>query len=197
MAVSRRHACKICRPCISHGILERLRRTSGSTASPSRKPPPFSPIRSRGSMTIPNIQSASTESSSSAIQHPSAFCWYSSRNAARLSGSSAHGERTPESATTMRKTSRKRPVVSSNRVAASRRTKRTTAEPSMKPHYDFDYAKSKPNRFASRFTQGAVAVVLDPDVASVFQSSEAVNTFLRSAIEAMPASESSKRKRAS
>ena len=67
----------------------------------------------------------------------------------------------------------------------------------MQPHYDFDYSKSKPNRFASRFTQGAMAVVLDPDVASVFQSSEAVNTFLRSAIEAMPTSELSKRNRAS
>ena len=88
-------------------------------------------------------------------------------------------------------------MVSGNRVAVSHQAKRAKAEPSMQSHYDFDYSKSKPNRFASRFAQGTIAVVLDPDVASVFQSSEAVNTFLRSAIEAMPASESSKRKRAS
>jgi hypothetical protein len=97
----------------------------------------------------------------------------------------------------MKKTSRKGSVVSGNRVAAARRAKRTDPEPSMKQHYDFDYSKSKPNRFASRFSQTAIAVVLDPDVASIFQSSEAVNTFLRSAIEAMPASELSKRKKAS
>jgi hypothetical protein len=33
-----------------------------------------------------------------------------------------------------------------------------------------------------------VAVVLDPDVASVFQSSESVNTLLRSVISALPES---------
>jgi len=33
---------------------------------------------------------------------------------------------------------------------------------------------------------GAVAVVLDPDVASVFQSSDSVNSFLRSVITALP-----------
>ena len=97
----------------------------------------------------------------------------------------------------MKKSSKKRTKVSANRVVASRRGARAAADPQMRPHYDFDYSKSKPNRFASRFAQGGIAVVLDPDVASVFQSSEAVNTFLRSAIEAMPASESTKRKRAS
>jgi hypothetical protein len=66
----------------------------------------------------------------------------------------------------------------------------------MRPHYDFDYSKSRPNRFAARFVEGAVAVVLDPDVASVFRSSEAVNDFLRSAISAMPQPEARKKKRA-
>src|SRR4051794_35862982 len=56
----------------------------------------------------------------------------------------------------------------------------------MRPHYDFDYAKARPNRFAERFTEETVAVVLDPDVANVFQSSDSVNAFLRSAITAMP-----------
>lgn len=64
----------------------------------------------------------------------------------------------------------------------------------LRPHYDFDYAKSRPNRFASRLADGTVAVVLDPDVAAVFRSDEAVNTFLRSAIAAMPAETGKKRR---
>jgi len=56
----------------------------------------------------------------------------------------------------------------------------------MRAEYRFDYAKAKPNRFVSRMKTGAIAVILDPDVASVFRSSEQVNTFLRSVITAMP-----------
>lgn len=56
----------------------------------------------------------------------------------------------------------------------------------MKTEYRFDYAKAKPNRFASRMKTGAVTVILDPDIASVFRSSDAVNTFLRSVIATMP-----------
>jgi hypothetical protein len=56
----------------------------------------------------------------------------------------------------------------------------------LRPHYDFDYSHAKPNRFAARFDENAVVVVLEPDVANVFHSSEAVNKFLRSAIAAMP-----------
>lgn len=49
--------------------------------------------------------------------------------------------------------------------------------------YRFDYAKSRRNRFAARMTKGVVAVVLDPDVASAFSTSAAVNAALRSMIE--------------
>jgi hypothetical protein len=42
------------------------------------------------------------------------------------------------------------------------------------------------NRFAGRFKGGTVAGVLDPDVASVFRSSESVNALLRSVISALP-----------
>ena len=56
----------------------------------------------------------------------------------------------------------------------------------MSREYRFDYKKSKPNRFASRVEKGTVAVVLDPDVAEVFKSSESVNALLRSVIAAMP-----------
>ena len=70
----------------------------------------------------------------------------------------------------------------------------STKPDDLRPHYDFDYAKSRPNRFASRLTGGTVAIVLDPDVAEVFRSDEAVNTFLRSAIAAMPADTGKKRR---
>ena len=56
----------------------------------------------------------------------------------------------------------------------------------MRPEYHFDYGKARPNRFAGRIQAGAVAVVLDPDVASVFGSSDTVNALLRSVIAAMP-----------
>jgi len=52
--------------------------------------------------------------------------------------------------------------------------------------YRFDYRKSRPNRFAPLMKNKAVAVVLDSDVASVFQSPESVNSLLRSVITALP-----------
>lgn len=57
----------------------------------------------------------------------------------------------------------------------------------MRSHYDFDYSKARPNRFAERFKNETIAVILDADVADVFNSSESVNTVLRSAIRAMRA----------
>ena len=49
----------------------------------------------------------------------------------------------------------------------------------MRRKYRFDYRKSRPNRFAPLMKEGAVAVVSDPDVASVFRSPESVNSLLR------------------
>jgi len=69
-------------------------------------------------------------------------------------------------------------------VASKPRAKRDT----MREEYRFDYSKAKPNRFAARMSPVVIAVVLDPDVAAVFQSSEAVNSLLRSVISAMPES---------
>jgi hypothetical protein len=62
-------------------------------------------------------------------------------------------------------------------------SKRSTAD--LRAEYDLDYSKSKPNRFAGKM-QGTIAVVLEPDVAAVFNSSESVNTLLRSVIDALP-----------
>ena len=53
----------------------------------------------------------------------------------------------------------------------------------LRDEYALDYAKSKPNRFVAKL-KGTTVVVLQPDVAEVFRSSEAVNDLLRSAITA-------------
>lgn len=56
----------------------------------------------------------------------------------------------------------------------------------MLPEYRFDYSQARPNRFASQLRGKLLTVVLEPDVARVFDSSEAVNRFLRSVISAVP-----------
>jgi hypothetical protein len=57
----------------------------------------------------------------------------------------------------------------------------------LQPEYRFDHSRSKPNRFADRVYAGSVAVLLDPDVAQVFQNGEAVNAVLRALLTTMPA----------
>jgi len=52
----------------------------------------------------------------------------------------------------------------------------------MRDEYEFDYSKAKPNRFATHMKRPVVAVVLEADVASVFDSSAKVNAQLRSII---------------
>jgi hypothetical protein len=66
------------------------------------------------------------------------------------------------------------------------RKKHQTLRDTMRKEYRFDYTRAKPNRFAEKMSKGVVAVVLEPDVAAVFKSSQAVNAFLRSVIAAMP-----------
>ncbi|TMA85689.1 MAG: hypothetical protein E6J74_32730 [Deltaproteobacteria bacterium] len=64
--------------------------------------------------------------------------------------------------------------------------RRRPSRDQMRREYRFDYRKSRPNRFASLMKGGTVAVVLDPDVASVFRSPESVNSLLRLVITALP-----------
>jgi len=70
---------------------------------------------------------------------------------------------------------------------------RPTASDDMRPEYDFDYRKARPNRFAAR-KKDRLIVVLDPDVSKVFTTPESVNTVLRALIATMP--QSAKRKAA-
>jgi hypothetical protein len=56
----------------------------------------------------------------------------------------------------------------------------------LKIEYRFDYAKSKPNRFAPSLYSQPVFVQLAPDVAEMFQDSESVNAALRSFLNPPP-----------
>lgn len=75
--------------------------------------------------------------------------------------------------------------------------KKKSAEPApdeMRSHYDFDYSRSLPNRFATRPKLGRVrSIVLEPDVAEVFHSSDQVNELLRSIITNLPSRRAEKK----
>jgi hypothetical protein len=58
----------------------------------------------------------------------------------------------------------------------------------LRPEYEFDYGKARPNRFAGRVDPDRVVITLDPDVSRVFATSESVNTVLRALITSMPKS---------
>ncbi|MDQ3247589.1 MAG: hypothetical protein M3Q45_00130 [Chloroflexota bacterium] len=67
----------------------------------------------------------------------------------------------------------------------------------LKAHYAFDYSKAKPNRFAGRIHAESVMVVLEPDVAAIFPTAEAVNEALRvlaAAVQNLPATKPAKRR---
>jgi hypothetical protein len=66
----------------------------------------------------------------------------------------------------------------------------------MRDEYEFDYSRAKPNRFAARMDRPVVAVVLEPDVASVFNSAAKVNARLRSILRARAPKKRSSRARA-
>ena len=57
----------------------------------------------------------------------------------------------------------------------------------LRPEYEFDYRKAKPNRFAAELKKGGRMVVLDPEVAAVFRNSQDVNAVLRALLQTMPA----------
>lgn len=87
-------------------------------------------------------------------------------------GSSALGVQPGRNSTTMKSTSRPESKPSRSN--------------GLQPEYRFDYRKAKPNRFAGKVRPGCVAVLLDPDVARVFQNAESVNTVLRALLSTMP-----------
>jgi hypothetical protein len=59
-------------------------------------------------------------------------------------------------------------------------------EDDLLPEYRFDYAKARPNRFAEGIAEGSLVVVLEPDLAQVFKTSEHVKAILRAIADTMP-----------
>jgi hypothetical protein len=97
------------------------------------------------------------------------------RNALGGFDSFMHGARRKPNGNTMKKT--------------SRQPRRATRTDDVRPEYQFDYSRSRSNRFAATLGPQTVAVVLEPDVARVFDSSRSVNTLLRSVIAAVPSAD--------
>ena len=59
-------------------------------------------------------------------------------------------------------------------------------EDDLLPEYHFDYAKARPNRFAEGIAEGSLVVVLEPELAQVFKTSEHVKAILRAIADTMP-----------
>jgi hypothetical protein len=53
-------------------------------------------------------------------------------------------------------------------------------EDDLRPEYNFDFSKAVRGKYYKEYMRSSNVVVLDPDVAASFHSSEAVNTALRS-----------------
>ncbi len=62
-------------------------------------------------------------------------------------------------------------------------------EDDMLPEYHFDYSKARPNRFAEDIAEGSLVVVLGPELAQVFRTSEQVRAILRAIASALPQQE--------
>ncbi|KPV50602.1 hypothetical protein SE17_25965 [Kouleothrix aurantiaca] len=56
----------------------------------------------------------------------------------------------------------------------------------LQAEYQLDYSKARSNRFAPKIPEGGRLVILDPDIAQVFTTPEAVNAVLRALIATMP-----------
>jgi hypothetical protein len=61
--------------------------------------------------------------------------------------------------------------------------KGSTDTDELREHYELDYTKAKPNRFAEWLDQESVMVVLEPDIAAAFPTAEAVNDALRLVVQ--------------
>ena len=70
-------------------------------------------------------------------------------------------------------------------MKSTRKARSGATDVDMPAEYQLDWSKAKPNPYAARL-KDTVAVVLAPDVAEVFPTSESVNNLLRSVIAAVP-----------
>ena len=56
-------------------------------------------------------------------------------------------------------------------------------EDDLRPEYDFDFSKAVRGKYYRQYIESTNVVVLDPDVATAFQNSEAVNQALRAMLK--------------
>lgn len=64
------------------------------------------------------------------------------------------------------------------------RTKTKKVSEELRPEYDFDYSKAVRGKYYRRLIkEGANVIVLEPDVAKIFNDSTAVNEALRSLLD--------------
>jgi hypothetical protein len=47
---------------------------------------------------------------------------------------------------------------------------------------EYDFSRSRPNKYASRYAKGSLVVTLDPDVAAVFPGAREANDALRALV---------------
>jgi hypothetical protein len=73
-----------------------------------------------------------------------------------------------------------------------KKARRRKASGELRSHYDFSGGVQ--GKYAGRLDRDAILVVLEPDVAKVFQTSESVNKALRALLDIVP---SKKRRKAS
>ena len=69
--------------------------------------------------------------------------------------------------------------------------KQDELEDDLLPNYNFDFSKSKPNRFAARLKNRDNYILLEPDIAKYFKTSEQVNIALRAILLAYPSNKKS------
>ncbi len=75
-----------------------------------------------------------------------------------------------------------------------KRTAQATASTrdELRPEYQFDYTKARPNPYAKRLRDGGMVVVLDDEIARVFKTPESVKSVLRALIATMPPTSTTK-----
>jgi hypothetical protein len=69
--------------------------------------------------------------------------------------------------------------------SSTKHSVRRHSKDDLRPHYEFDYSKAKPNRFA-RVKKEQMVVLLDKDLSKVFKTQDEVNNALRALLEAIP-----------
>ena len=67
----------------------------------------------------------------------------------------------------------------------------------LRPEYNLDYRKARPNRFAGQIDKSQVVVMLDADISEVFTTPESVNAILRALIKTMPTTQTRPARRSS